>query len=673
MRAVSLLLLLAAACQPSRTARETSQLPEDRDDLEACLQREAVTDLGAERKQRCVARLESFLEAQPADPRSEWASFQLGRFYMERMDFSSAYHLFSTFAERFPSSSRHALARTHLGICLYYLERYRESLDLLHPLVADPEAEAQAVEVSRYLAEDYVALRNLPSALGWYERCLNLIPAESEKTRLQKRVLEVMSQGWAPEELQHAAGVFPEGFFAEAVHFGFAATCYLRSQPRLALNHLQKMAERHPEDVFTPYVSTLIKRISAERLPEVCTIGCLLPLTGKYGKFGNQILEALLLGSGAFPSYGETGSSIRLLIRDTRGDPGTAVAMLRELARDPEVVGIVGPLLTSEAQACAPEAQQAGIPLITLSQREDVARGADYVFLNGLSMRQQVETLVGYAEKGLGCTRFAVLYPEDNYGRLARDLFVKRVQETGGRVVSSVSYGDQEADFQEEIRRLAGTAAGWPEGHAPEPASAFRTAAGPGTGTAGDAPPAGEVPEPPGEGSGFPSGLGTEWGARRALLPFDALFLPDNYRKVALIAPTLAFQDLRGIVLLGTSAWNSPHLAESAGEYLREAVFVDGFFSESSMPPVPDFVVEFRNEFQREPGVLEALSYDSLMILAEGFGRAQPKTRSGLRDAMAHLEGYPGLSGFTRFDEEGCAQKTLYLLAIKDKRIQQIH
>ena len=75
----------------------------------------------------------------------------------------------------------------------------------------------------------------------------------------------------------------------------------------------------------------------------ICTVGCLLPLTGKYGRFGKSVLDAMLLGARAFQSPEGKGSSIRLLVRDTQGEPEVAVEQLRELAEDPNVVGIVGP------------------------------------------------------------------------------------------------------------------------------------------------------------------------------------------------------------------------------------------------------------------------------------------------------------------------------------------
>jgi branched-chain amino acid transport system substrate-binding protein len=686
--ALASLLLSFTACQPSREVKQPGEELEA-PGLEACLQQEAVVSLPVRKKEECISRLEKFLETRVGDPQAEWASFQLGRFYMEKMDFSSAYHIFTTFPDQYPASKRKWLARLHLGICLYYLDRCKESLEILQPLAADPRADSQAVEVSRYVAEDFVALRNLTSALAWYQRCLSLARQESAKEKLQKRVLEIMSQGWDTGSLQQASELFPEGFFAEAVRFGFAASWYLNHQPRLAQAYLRKVADRHPDDVFTPYVSALLKRLSSERVSERCAVGCLLPLTGKYEKFGNSVLDAMLIGARAFQPPEESEGAIRLVIRDTRGDPRVAAAMLGELARDPEVVGIVGPLLATEAQACAEEARRLAIPMITLSQQEEVAWHNDYVFLNGLTLRQQVDTLVEYSVKDLGLSRFAVLFPENGYGRLARDLFARKVQEAGGRLMSSVPYGAQKADFQSEIRLLVGDSfirrneagesgqlAGSPPPQGLRAQAVGEASANEGSASQGSADEGGSSAQ--GAEASLPAGPprpGQSPGdaERRALLPFDALFIPDDYRKISLIAPYLAFYDVRGIVLLGTSAWDSARLMEGGGEYLRDVVFVDGFFAGSNLPPVVDFVEEYRSAFGREPATLEALSYDSLMILAEAYHRADPATRAGVRASLAHLQGYPGLSGSTTFDAEGCAQKHLYLLSIQDNRIQQLY
>ena len=642
-------------CQGAKVVRPSPSF----EGLQACLEPSAPSE-DPQAKKRCVYLLEQFLKAEPGHPQADETSFRLGQLYLETGDFSAAYHLFRNFPEEHPKAARQAEARLYLGVSLYFLDDPADSLDVLHALADDPKAGPWAEEIYRYIAENYVKLENLPSALTWYARCLESTPEEAARERLQDRVLEVMSVGWEPEALQAATELFPEGFFSEAIHLGVVATCVQRGQLRLAEDHLMRMSAQHPEDVFTSHIHALLDRMTAEGQPRVCTIGCLLPLTGKYARFGESVLDAMLLGARAFRSPEEKGSSIRLLVRDTQGDPEVAVERVRELAEDPNVVGIVGPLRASVALASAEEAQKLGIPMITLTQREEVARVGDYVFQNGLTIRQQVDTLVEFVMEEMAFSSFAVLYPKDAYGTLSRDLLENKVLDMGGEFVSAVPYEDGETDFQDEIRLLVGKKFLLEVQRREEEREQKRLLEE-----------GGEV-TPGGVEAGF--GLGEEESEEEPILPpFQVLFIPDHFRKVALIAPHLALYDVNEITLLGTNAWNSNQLVELAGEYVRDAVFSDGFFAESNMPYVREFVEDYQRAFQTEPRVLEAQGYDSLLMLEDSFLRTQGKTREEVREALATMEGYAGLSGYTSFNEDGSAKKRLYILSIIGNHIQQIY
>ena len=63
------------------------------------------------------------------------------------------------------------------------------------------------------------------------------------------------------------------------------------------------------------------------------------------------------------------------------------------------------------------------------------------------------------------------------------------------------------------------------------------------------------------------------------IVDFEAIFIPDVYSQVGLIAPQLAYYDVTGIKLLGTNLWNSPKLVEMAAPYLQGSIFVDGFLA----------------------------------------------------------------------------------------------
>ena len=144
-------------------------------------------------------------------------AFRLGQLYLETGDFWAAYRIFYGFPSEHPKAKKQAEAKLYLGVSLYFLDNAADSLGVLHPLAGDPKAAAWSEEIFRYIAEDYVKLKNLPSALTWYAKCYDSTRDEAARRRIQDRVLEVVSVGWEPDALQAASELFPEGFFSDAV------------------------------------------------------------------------------------------------------------------------------------------------------------------------------------------------------------------------------------------------------------------------------------------------------------------------------------------------------------------------------------------------------------------------------------------------------------------------
>jgi branched-chain amino acid transport system substrate-binding protein len=614
----------------------------------------------AERDSRkAVSLLEEFLKFYPNDPKAEFSALRLGYLYLETGENAKAYELLRTWLEQYPQSRNRARGRLYLAMSLFRLDRVKEALDLFHALAEEPEAVAFLPQIYVYLGECYLKQGQLLPALTWYVRYESGLRDKAEQKAVQKRFVQILSRGWSESTLERALAQFQEGFLADAVRYGMALAQVQGGKRRLAEESLLKIASRHLDDPLTGPIQDLLKAIAAQERPRTCTIGCLLPLTGKYQGIGSGVLDALLLGSRAFQDPGPRGHTIRLLIRDTQGNPATAARLLRELAGVQDLVGIVGPLTAEEGLLCAREAESLGVPLIALTQKEEVAKVGSFVFQNGLTMRQQVETLVDYAMGRLGVVRFAVLYPNDAYGVLARDRFRQKVAENGGVVEAAVPYAERETDFQDEIKRLVGESY-WRALQEKEQKKGFRQ-----TLEEDD-----QSEEAAVSSGGAPAAAASEAASG---LPFEALFIPDEYRRVSLIAPHLALFDLSGVLLLGTNAWHSDRLVASAGDYVKGSLFVDGFFEGSPMPFVREFVEEFRRNFGRAPGLLEAEALDSLWMLEAAFDQAGQKTRTGVRDALEALENYPGLSGTTSFDADGCARKHLHVLTVTDNRIEEVY
>jgi branched-chain amino acid transport system substrate-binding protein len=362
---------------------------------------------------------------------------------------------------------------------------------------------------------------------------------------------------------------------------------------------------------------------SAERY----VIGCILPLSGRNAAYGNQALDAALLAAGVFNSSQET--RIRILIEDSQSEPTVAGAAVGKLA-DAGVTCILGPLGSLEAVEAAKEAQRLKVPILTLTQREGITEIGDYVFRNFLTAAMQVRMVVQYARTDLGLRRFAVLYPDDPYGKEMARLFREEVRRKGGEIRKEKSYKTDQTDFAEEILALGGAA----------PVS-------PGTGVT-------LVPLP------------------KQSPDFEALFIPDAHDRVAMIVPQLAYYDLTTIRLLGTSGWDSPDLLKTDPKQLEGAVFVDGFFSDSFRPEVNDFIENFYTAYGREPVAMEALVYDAADMTVRVLVGNQGGTRDDFRKGLLQLNRYPGVTGRTSFPPTRDAEKDLFILMVKDGKIVHV-
>lgn len=393
---------------------------------------------------------------------------------------------------------------------------------------------------------------------------------------------------------------------------------------------LSAFIKKFPDDENVSHAKDLIKEINEKFTFKHNTLGCLLPLSGPYQAYGDKILKCIELALTQFNSHHL--DPIHLIVKDTESDADKAVQAVRELSED-RVGAIIGPVAFHKPAAL--EAQEKRIPIITLSQKENITDIGDYVFRNFITPKMQVETIVSYAINGLELNRFAVLYPDDRYGRFLMDLFKDETMDWGGEVVRAIPYNPDQTDFAEPIKKLA----------KPPTETTEST----------------EEKEP-----------GNNLEDDKPVIDFDALFIPDGPKTSGLIIPQLAYYDIVGIQLLGTNLWHSHRLIEMAQQFVQGAIMVDGFFPESQSEKVTNFVENFEETFDQKPGFIEAVSYDTAMMLFNLVSRNDIQSRNQLKDEILNLRSFQGVTGETSFDEDGNAQKKLYLLQIQGDKFVEI-
>jgi ABC-type branched-subunit amino acid transport system substrate-binding protein len=344
------------------------------------------------------------------------------------------------------------------------------------------------------------------------------------------------------------------------------------------------------------------------------TIGVVLPLTGQFARFGEASLQGILLAAGVFQGGSEGG--VRILVRDSASRGPAAALAVQELAADPTVVAVLGPLGADEAEAAAAQAEAAGLPLLTLSARDSVTARRTHVFRLGVAPRDEATALAEYAVRELGLKRFAVLHPEDSYGRGMRDVFEDAVHARGATVTGLASYLPGTTDFSGAMRTLAG----------------------------------GKLPTD-----------------ESPAMPFDALFIPDSREKAIIIAPQLAFNHLQPLRLLGPHGWQSPEVLKMAGPQLEGAVLAEPFDAGSHSPLVQEFVRQFQATMHATPDVFAAQAFDAANLTFVELSHGA-SNREALRAGLLRVHETPGVAGTTTIRADGNAEKRASLLEVQGGR-----
>ncbi|MGL4208389.1 MAG: ABC transporter substrate-binding protein, partial [Candidatus Adiutrix sp.] len=163
------------------------------------------------------------------------------------------------------------------------------------------------------------------------------------------------------------------------------------------------------------------------------TIAALLPLTGDSGgvRFGHETLAGLKL---AIENRPPGGPKINVLAFDTKGSPQEAARLVKEIAAQKDILAIVGPLMSQEAQEAALEAEKNRLPMVTISQRVGLSDVGSHIFRVFLTPKHQAETVARYALTVGNHNAVGILFPDDAYGRSMRDYFTAEVEKHGGTV-----------------------------------------------------------------------------------------------------------------------------------------------------------------------------------------------------------------------------------------------
>ena len=610
--------------------------------------------------EKALAQFREYHERFPDAPLADASLMKMGSIHTILGDFEQARSNYQRLIDQYPGSHFVPDAWFEILVTYYNQGEYGNVIEQAPHFLKQKPSRAHILRTYVLLGDTYKAMRSPKDAVNNYIMALRK-SKDMEKESIVKKLKDAVWE-LEPEDIATFFNQVEDDILKGYLMFQLGLNYAEEERYDEALKVLTAFTEKFPEHENIQQAKSLIASINKMSVYSRYTIGCLLPLSGPYEIYGNGALKGIQLAFNQFNTKNPQ-PSIKIIVKDTASDSDKASAAVKELFEE-NVAAIIGPVVT--AGSAAREAQHYGIPMITLTQKDNIPEIGEYVFRNFITPGMQVKALVSYAVEELGLKSFAILYPDEKYGKTFMNLFWDEVIAHDGKVVGAESYRPDGTDFADPIKKLVGLYYEVPEELKNIDATANENKTGKTT-TENIVETLLSPLDEQAESLNLKENEGPE-----AVVDFDAVFIPDAPKKSGLIIPQLAFYDVKDTFLFGTNLWHSDTLIDMTFKHAQGAIMPDGFFAESRSKNVKEFVDSYNEIFHQKPGFIEAAAYDTALILFQMVSRPDIRFRSVLKNELKRLQGFQGVTGLTSFDNNGDAIKNLYLLQIRGQRFVEL-
>jgi branched-chain amino acid transport system substrate-binding protein len=342
-------------------------------------------------------------------------------------------------------------------------------------------------------------------------------------------------------------------------------------------------------------------------------IGLITPLSGDVKTYGESVRNSFRIAvEEANARGGAAGMKIVPVIVDDRNDPTEAANAANLLVNQHRVKAIVGAVTSKAAIPVSDIIQAAKIPTITptaTNPKVTVADGKrkDYMFRACFIDPFQGAVMAKFCRETLKKRNAAILYDASNdYSKGIAEVFRDTFRKQGGQVAAFESYGKDDVDFSALLTKVKASGA-------------------------------------------------------------DVLFLPDYYNKVGLIAKQVQEKGLK-VQLVGPDGWDSPDLVKIAGAAIEGGYFSNHYSPDDKRPEVAAWVGKYKERHGQVPDALGTLAYDATNLLLEAIRKAGGDDPKRIREALASIKDFQGVTGKATLDRNGDSIKSAAILRIEGGR-----
>lgn len=325
-------------------------------------------------------------------------------------------------------------------------------------------------------------------------------------------------------------------------------------------------------------------------LDEPVRIGVVFSQTGGAAVYGATQVAGVELAAEQLNGRG-AGVTYELVIEDDASDPAQGITAYEKLINQDQVSAIIGPTLSNTMQSTGPVAQDAGVPAMGVSTTaEGITDIGEYVFRDSLTEGDVIPQTVAAANEAFGLEQVAVMYGDDDAFTVSGwEIFVQALEDEGIETTTTQTFAKGDTDFSAQLTEVRNT----------DPDALVV------------------------------SGLAEE----------NALILTQA-RDLGIDVP-----------VLGGNGFNSPAIAEQAGDAAEGVLVGAAWNSASDAPMSQDFIAAYEEANGSPPDQFAAQAYTGMMLYAQAIESACSADRDDIREALNGLDNVPTVLGDFSFDD----------------------
>ncbi len=596
--------------------------------------------IDAGQAEEAITTLRRFLATSPKPELLDDTYLLLGAALHNAKQYADALKYLRQLQTEFPDSEvteRGKLLQARVHAAMGNLDLALPILTGLRNLSKDDSTKREALRLS---GDFYAQKKDATRAIqAWLAEVA--LGTDDQAEDVRTRIRDLASETSDKKALDQIRDTFPRSFPGDLASLRLIDLYVARGEEHQAIRQIQQFLMNFPTHPQSEKTSELLTTLQAKLKSNQFFIAAVLPLSGKLAPFAGEVLSGIQLAVEA--NRDRTGSaSVGLIVKDLESDYASFLDDFSELLNNDRPLAVIGPLLSKNLPVMAELAERAHIPLITPAATfPNVRRLGNYVFSTALTYQLQAKRIASYAIKEQGFRRFCILHPDTTYGRELARLFAQEVRQHEGEVIAVESYKEGEADVSAQLKRMKA-----------EDLKRY--------------------------GLSVPldqtklTGKLTKLDKKIFYTPgFDAIFIPGRAADAGIITSQLNFHDMK-VPFLGTNGWNSQDFARTDDSSIDGAVFVDGFFVDSPMPTVQDFVARYKRRFQTNPTLFAIQGYDAAKLVLDAVRQGAVSGES-VHDQLLTQPDLSSLAGPAAFGPDGTLNRPLFLIQIKRGKFQQVN